>query len=472
MSTVLGRTTLEIHVCFDGAVLGVHHLRPGEGLVFGPFSAAAPPDYPVEGLDGPLCVARHGAVCEIAFPREASGAVKLPDGSARTLRQLADSGLCQDEGPALRYALPEGAQAQFSVCGLDLRVARTVLPERTVPPSPPIDWRAQRYTAGSALAFSVVLGLAFLMPPDPRALASNDLSRLDNRTLAARFVPPVVEFKVQPAPAKSGGGGQKPVAGLPGRAGVPDRPRHIVPRVVKPAEVTKLSGSDLEKLARTAGVLSMLGQEKLNGPLSQLFDRNQSLLGRDAEMVLNGLQATETEMGWGTTGASLVQTGPGKGGGCVGPDCTTIGVTLDRICTGANCDGGPGGGGKGPRGAGLLTPRKRTEAPDPVPGPTTVIGGLDREIIRRVIRAHMNEFRYCYERELVRAPELSGRVVTSFIIGRDGRVMTAGTRESTMPPSGVPGCLSQILQRLSFPAPEGGGIVQVSYPFLFQPAGR
>ena len=35
---------------------------------------------------------------------------------------------------------------------------------------------------------------------------------------------------------------------------------------------------------------------------------------------------------------------------------------------------------------------------------------VDKEIIRRVIRRHMNEVKFCYERELQRNPTLRGAV--------------------------------------------------------------
>jgi hypothetical protein len=72
----------------------------------------------------------------------------------------------------------------------------------------------------------------------------------------------------------------------------------------------------------------------------------------------------------------------------------------------------------------------------------------------------------------VRQPELQGRVVMSFLIARDGHVVSAVAKESTMASPPVHGCLSQAVQRLSFPMPQGSGLVQVSYPFVFHTAGH
>jgi len=100
-------------------------------------------------------------------------------------------------------------------------------------------------------------------------------------------------------------------------------------------------------------------------------------------------------------------------------------------------------------------------------GNANVLGSLDRDVIRRVIRRHINEVRFCYERELAQAPDLAGRVVVRFIISGDGSVASAAVASSPLRSPAVEGCITQRVQRWTFPAPDGGGIVSVSYPFVF-----
>jgi hypothetical protein len=96
--------------------------------------------------------------------------------------------------------------------------------------------------------------------------------------------------------------------------------------------------------------------------------------------------------------------------------------------------------------------------------------GLSRDEIQRVISRALPRIRYCYERELGAAPDLEGKVTSSFVIGRDGTVATASSAH-TMPVPAVAGCVDGVVRSLAFPAPRGGGQVVVTYPFVFTLAG-
>ena len=106
-----------------------------------------------------------------------------------------------------------------------------------------------------------------------------------------------------------------------------------------------------------------------------------------------------------------------------------------------------------------------------IPGVASVRGSLDKEIVRRIVRVHLNEVRYCYEQELPRHPDLAGRLVVQFAIAGNGQVITSVVQSSTIPNPRVGSCVTQAVRRWAFPKPEGGGLVLVSYPFQLQPAG-
>jgi TonB family protein len=97
-----------------------------------------------------------------------------------------------------------------------------------------------------------------------------------------------------------------------------------------------------------------------------------------------------------------------------------------------------------------------------------VRGSLDKEIIRRIIRRHINEVKYCYETELTKKADLSGRVAVQFTIAATGQVIASVLQSSTMGNIRVENCVVQAVRRWEFPKPMGGGIVIVSYPFNFQ----
>ena len=54
-----------------------------------------------------------------------------------------------------------------------------------------------------------------------------------------------------------------------------------------------------------------------------------------------------------------------------------------------------------------------------------VKGSLDKDIIRRIVRAHINEVRSCYDRGLRRYRNLGGRVEINFTIIETGHVENA-----------------------------------------------
>jgi TonB family protein len=101
-------------------------------------------------------------------------------------------------------------------------------------------------------------------------------------------------------------------------------------------------------------------------------------------------------------------------------------------------------------------------------GSPTVMGSLDKEVIRRVVRANSNQVRFCYEKELKKNPKLAGTVKVKFAIASNGSVASAAVTSSTLNNSAVESCLTGRIRRWKFPEPKGGGIVLVNYPFSFK----
>ncbi len=113
---------------------------------------------------------------------------------------------------------------------------------------------------------------------------------------------------------------------------------------------------------------------------------------------------------------------------------------------------------------GVKAPRIRIV--DGGPGPTA--GRLPPEAIQRVVRQNMGRFRLCYQRGLDKQPGLRGRVVTRFLIVRDGTVPFAADDGSNMLDASVTACVVRTFTALAFPEPTGG-TVSVIYPFTFEP---
>lgn len=156
----------------------------------------------------------------------------------------------------------------------------------------------------------------------------------------------------------------------------------------------------------------------------------------------------------GTLGLGL--RGKGHGGG---------GLSTDTVGVGPVDSKGRGFG----QGAGKLGGVGKSELG--IDEPASVSGGLDREVIRRVILSHRVQIRYCYEKQLASNPSLAGKVSIEFVIGADGRVTTARVAEQTLADPEVGRCIQSKVKTWTFPNPKGGGVVVVTYPFLFKPAG-
>ena len=104
-------------------------------------------------------------------------------------------------------------------------------------------------------------------------------------------------------------------------------------------------------------------------------------------------------------------------------------------------------------------------------GTPVILGSLDKEIIRRIVQEHASQIRYCYEKELTRTPGIYGKVKMKWVINGEGKVTQSQTEETQMHNANVENCLASKIKTWVFPKPKGGGIVLVSYPFVFKQSG-
>jgi len=104
-------------------------------------------------------------------------------------------------------------------------------------------------------------------------------------------------------------------------------------------------------------------------------------------------------------------------------------------------------------------------------GTARATGSLDKEVIRGVIRGHIPEVQACYEQELATDPKLSAKVMVRFTIGGDGAVIASVLQTSDVDRPKLTSCIVEVARCWRYPAPQGGGIVIVSYPFVLMPAG-
>jgi TonB family protein len=101
-----------------------------------------------------------------------------------------------------------------------------------------------------------------------------------------------------------------------------------------------------------------------------------------------------------------------------------------------------------------------------------VVGSLDKELIRKVIHANRNQIRFCYESQLNRFPKLDGKVAIRFMITAQGSVSQSSVAQSTVNNAELEACVAGRVRMWNFPKPKGGGIVIVTYPFIFKQSGQ
>jgi TonB family protein len=365
------------------------------------------------------------------------------------------------------YALRMPPSSRLKVdLGENTFLLSAVPPPRKHPKAFDLDWGFMAYLGGTFLGAIVLVLLMFSIPPDSKTLSG---SGDDDAAQYAKYLVKPPEEKPEDTPqqdTKTGaddpGGKGKRAAGTEGKMGNKNAPDTGHKYGIKgPADNQDLHMAKVyaEQEAQQAGVLGWLnGNQGVHGPTS-VFGQDTAL-GNDAEDALGNLMGDTVGDALGAGGLGL--SGTGNGGGGTGEG--TIG--LGNFGTIGHGGGGGDGQGYG-TGAGTLGGRKNA-VPDVQAGVADVQGALDKDIIRRVIRYHQNEIKFCYDQELQKNQNLAGTVAVAFTISGDGNVIVASVVESVGDAT-VDNCIAEVIRRCTFPKPQGGGIVNVTrYPFVLK----
>jgi len=348
-------------------------------------------------------------------------------------------------GPSLAWAPLAGADRVRMEAGgfaLELERCRVASPERR----PVQPWWTSREGQGSivvaliALFFVGILRIPTVAPFEPAPLSGPVREVLTQFRPPAKTLRELERERLERARADNRDGASAKARGEEGRAGRPDAPARPARRAGPLSD---------EEIVRRQALLRAL--EASGRATAQLLSGG-ALAAAGAVGNLRGPQVGDAS---GMLGLGL--RGDGAGGGGAAAD--TVGTGPVGTRGGAGFDAGAG--------------RLRGTGPSDLTmdEPERVEGGLDREVIRRVILSHRAQIRYCYEKGLSAKPDLAGKVVSEFVIGADGRVTTARTASRTLEESEVPSCIESKIRTWTFPPPKGGGVVVVTYPFLFKPSG-
>lgn len=100
---------------------------------------------------------------------------------------------------------------------------------------------------------------------------------------------------------------------------------------------------------------------------------------------------------------------------------------------------------------------------------TVVLGSMDPELLRKILKEYIPQFRHCYQQELQEQSEkIKGVIDLKFQITASGQVskVNIDVKGSKFSTSGV-NCMANVLQIIDFPKPKGGGYVDVKQPLNF-----
>jgi TonB family protein len=391
-----------------------------------------------------------------------------------SLGDLAASRRAVPDGSAYRFALPDGGEACIEHGDVRFRV-RPVARGRKVAGHGGIDRPLWACVAGAGLVAATFIGLLAMIPADVLAF------ELEEDAIDPRFAgfSHLADEQKEPREEPEAGN-DRPQGGLgqrhDGDEGKMGKPTAKSPRGVYalrgPADaIPQLARNfDAAQSARRAGILGLMAKQE--GHFLASIHGGAFAVGNDDEDIWGGLAGTETGEAQGVIGG-LGLVGTGRGGGGTGEG--TIGLTNTGLigkggCTGgsARCRGvgyGPGGGsGVGFAQKGRKVPQVRPQAI------ADLDGSMDKAVIRRIVRAHINEVRACYNQGLARDPGLRGRVAVQFTIGGTGSVLSAVVGESSLRDAAVGSCVTKAVRRWKFPRPPSGGLTVVTYPFVMDPA--
>jgi hypothetical protein len=482
-----GASAIEVVVMWgDNSVLHTAHLSPPRDFTVGDETTGKgkpATDYligsEVLGTSRLPVVTQAGGGVAVVIPPGATGEVIVGDQSM-SIADLAAQGRLQPSTAmpgAQQYPLPPNATARVQYKGFTFLT-------KPVNAGKPVGVGSDSFrgtvAAGAAaylwvgvslLIHGSFLVLMYFMPPSSSSL-SLELLTADNRYAKYLIEPPetreeeVPDFLTQENKNEDEGGKGKRHKGEEGQMGKNDAKKTKNRYGIEgPADNPDphMAREQAREQARTAGILGVLRASTgaWNSPTSP-FGRDTAL-GNDPMSALGALMGDQIGENFGFGGLGL--RGTGRGGGGTGEG--TIG--LGNLGTIGHGGGGGEGNGYG-RGAGGFSGRS-ARVPRIRTGNADVRGSLSKEVIRRVIQRHINEVRFCYEQQLNQRPDLAGRVVVQFVISPTGAVQMAAVSQSDMGSPPVETCIAGAVQRWSFPAPEGGGIVVVNYPFVLQATG-
>ncbi len=396
----------------------------------------------------------------INFTPQMSGEIVTKDNNVIYLNQILNTERVRRTEYGYQFPLPADAKVFLRMDEIVFEISFVPAPKK-IPPflTRQFDQSLARAIGASFLIHGLLLLMMLFADETPQDL-EEDFFKQNNR-FAQLIIRPEEPEEKKKKRRQSGGARAKGKKGKMGKPNATSTGRRAGqkeknPDGTAPINIDKnIQKEILDKISKKGmlGILAGGGGSRAGGIITA-----KGIGGDDAD-----------GLGWHTgvkVGDALGSGGLGEGGlGSGGGGFSGAAAGLGSVGTYGI------GGGKGGRGWGRSRLRKKRKRKLTIStGPPTVYGGLDKEIIRRIIHQHRSRFRYCYEKELIKNPNLQGKVYVKFIIEPNGRVFKSHVSRTTINNDRLEECLVRRIRLLRFPPPKGGGIVEVNYPFIFKPS--
>lgn len=435
---------LEITLLWGDTVIDTVEVKEARPVVVGT-RGAGKADLTLDGGFPEDCLTiavNQGNEAQVLVPADAKVGLRRGDGTVTREVPLSPT---DAPFPARAYALKLHERLVYRT-GTITVMAQFVRGDAQLGAAAPIDWYFPRILAICALIFAFMVAAAILTPVRTQSLA-DDLFKNQNRF--AQMILKAPEKEKRKKLDLSGMKGGAKAKDKEGKFGKKEKPQKDA--LASKAGAPRVDPNKREKdrkIAMNAGLLGMLKGGDA-GAVSNVFGPGG--LGTGINDAMGGLRGSA--MGDAGGAGGLGSRGTGKGGGGNSLGIGGLGTHGHGRGTGGYGNIDLGGRGKG-------TTRI-------VPGRTIIKGSLSKEEIGRVIRRNLARFKFCYEKQLTKNPNLSGKISIYFTIAPTGSVAKASVRETSMDSAQVEACTVKVMRSLKFPKPRGGGIVVVTYPFVF-----
>jgi hypothetical protein len=369
-----------------------------------------------------------------------------------TLMQAIESGMATREDEAYSIALEPDDVALVDVGGVVVDLCFQPVPQKVaVPLTERLDWTALNIFL-LVFFFAGLLVVAAVTRAASGEEFTDELSG-NNAVLTKLLVkPPEMQknpFIEQLNKAKEKGEAPAAFQGTEGQMGkknAPNRDAKAAPKAIDPnsKDQARLIAQRIFGGKGNAGIATLFGRAGLGGNLQAAMGHMTGSTVGDAGGVLGmGLK------------------GSGGGGGGTG---NTIGI-------GAVGTRGVAGG-EGKYGTGIGMGKKASADISITNSDPEVTGSMDPELIRRVVRSHHDQLKYCYDNALTKNPKLTGKVSVRWIITEGGTVASSNVVNTTTNTPELDRCIAGRVLTWIFPKPKGGGVAVVTYPFVFKQAGE